>query len=82
MALQEDFQTLSGKFDAMDTAVQAVADDIAALKEEIREKNEQSNVDLSGLIARADGIEARLRASAGSQAGSDPETPPTEEEPV
>lgn len=71
MGLKEDFDVLSGKFDALDGATQAVADDIAALKEEIRVLNEQSNVDLTGLIARADNIEARLRGAAGPTAGSD-----------
>lgn len=72
MALKDDFETLNGKFDALDSATQAVADDIAALKTEIKEANERANIDLSPLVARAEGIEGRLRGAAGPNAGSDP----------
>lgn len=76
MATQADLEALSAKFDAMEEAVTVVADDIAALKQEIIELNENTNVDLTPLIARAEGIEARLRAAAGSNPGSDDEPPP------
>ena len=73
MGLKEDFETLNQRFDGMESAASAAADDIAALKEEIKVLNEKSNVDLSGLVARAEKIEAGLRGAAGSQPGSDPE---------
>lgn len=76
MTLKDDFATLQGKFDTMESAVTAVAEDIAALKNEIKEANDRANIDLSPLVARAEGIEAGLRAAAGSQAGSDPDAPP------
>lgn len=76
MGLKEDFETLSGKFDSLDSATQAVADDIAALKEEIKVANDRANIDLSPLVARADSIETRLRGAAGPNAGSDPDAAP------
>lgn len=79
MALKEDFQTLQSKFDGMESAVTAVADDIAALKSEIEEANERANIDLLPLVARADGIEAGLRAAVGSQPGSDPVASPPDD---
>lgn len=78
MGLKEDFGTLTGKFDGLEAATLAVADDIAALKQEISDANERANIDLSPLMARADNIEAGLRAAVGSQAGSDPAATPTE----
>lgn len=82
MGLKEDHQALTGRFDKLDEATQLVADDIAALKREIAEANDRANIDLTPLMSRADAIEARLRGSAGSQAGSDPETPAPEPEPT
>jgi hypothetical protein len=76
MALKDDVQTLQGKFDAMETAVTAVAEDIAALKNELKEANERANIDLTPLITRAENIEAGLRASVGAQPGSDPAPAP------
>lgn len=81
MGLKEDFEALSGKFDGLESATLAVADDIAALKNEISEANDRANIDLSPLMARADNIEAGLRAAVGSQAGSDPAAPPVEPTP-
>ena len=79
MGLKEDFDNLNTKFDGLESASLAVADDIAALKREIVEANERANIDLSPLVARAEGIEAGLRAAAGSQPGSDTTTTgPTE----
>lgn len=78
MGLKEDFQTLQGKFDGLESASLAVADDIAALKNEISEANDRANIDLSPLMARADKIEAGLRSAAGPQAGSDPAAPPVD----
>lgn len=75
MGLKEDFETLKSKFDSLDSATQAVADDIAALKSEIKEANDRANIDLSPLVERANNIEARLRGAAGPNAGSDPEAP-------
>lgn len=73
MGLQEDFETLSLKFDGVDTAVQLIADDIAALKQELADALANNTpIDLTGLIARAEGFEARLRGVAGPVAGSDP----------
>lgn len=71
MGLREDFEALTAKFDGLESAVTAVAEDIAALKDEITEANERANIDLSPLIARAEGIEAGLRAAVGSGPGSD-----------
>ena len=71
MGAKEDLDTLTGKFDSLESAVVAVADDIAALKAEIAAANANANIDLSLLIARADGIEAGLRAAVGAGPGSD-----------
>lgn len=76
MGLTEDFAALSAKFDGLESATTAVADDIAALKRELEEANARANIDLAPLIARAEGIEAGLRAAVGSQPGSDPAAPP------
>lgn len=76
MALKDDFATLQGKFDTMETAVSAVAEDITALKNEIKDANDRANIDLSPLIARAENIEAGLRSAVGSQPGSDPDAVP------
>lgn len=78
MGLKEDFQTLTERFDRLDEAALAVADDIAALKNEIKEANDRANIDLTPLVTRAEGIESRMRASAGPNAGSDPDAPPVE----
>lgn len=78
MGLKEDFGTLTSKFDGLESATLAVADDIAALKQEIADANERANIDLSPLMARADNIEAGLRAAVGSQAGSDSTATPAE----
>lgn len=82
MGLKEDHQALTERFDKLDEATQLVADDIAALKQEIAEANERANIDLSPLVSRANDIEARLRGSAGSQAGSDPDAPTPAPEPT
>lgn len=74
MGLREDHDVLVGKFDTLETAVTAVAEDIAALKTELQQANDRANIDLSPLIARAEGIEAGLKAAVGSQPGSDTTT--------
>lgn len=76
MALREDFEKLQSKFDLMEQAVAAVAEDIAALKGEIKEANERANIDLSGLVSRAENIEAGLRSAVGVVPGSDPDQTP------
>ena len=83
MGLKEDLDALNGRFDRMESAVDAAAADITALKDELKEANERANIDLAPLIARAEGIESRLLGAAGPNAGSDPEpTPePAPEEP-
>lgn len=73
MATQQDVETLNAKLDAVQTAAETCGADVTALKEELRVANENSSVDLSGAISKAEGIEARLLAIAGPNAGSDPE---------
>ena len=75
MATQADLDNLNLKVDALESATQLIADDVAALKLEIIALNENTNVDLGPAIARIEGIEARLRAVAGSSPGSDDEPP-------
>lgn len=82
MGLREDHDTLTAKFGELELAAVAVADDIAALKRELEEANERANIDLSPFIARADNIQAGLRAAAGSQPGSDTVPAPPVEPPV
>lgn len=82
MGLKEDNEALSERFGRVETAVDLIAADVAALKTELEDANERANIDLSPLIARAEGIEARLTGIAGPNAGSDPTTPPPVEPPV
>lgn len=79
MGLKEDVETLKEKFDTLESAALAVADDIAALKNELKEANDRANIDLSPFIERAGNMEAGLRAAAGPQAGTDPEPTPAPE---
>lgn len=76
MGVTEDLATLNAQFDGIESAVLVIADDIAAYVAEIREANERANIDLSPLIARAEGIETRLRGVAGPNPGTDPVEPP------
>lgn len=82
MATQDDVKRLEAAQAKTQEAVQLVADDTAALKEELKKANENTSIDLSGAIATAEGMEARLRAIAGPNAGSDPEAPAPEPEPA
>lgn len=81
MATKEDVARLEEAQRKTLEAVDLVAADTTALKDELKALNENTNVDLSGVIATAEGMEARLRAIAGPNAGSDPETPSEEELP-
>lgn len=76
MATQADLDRLNQKVDGIESGVNLVADDVAALKLEIIALNENTNVDLGPAIARLESMEARLRAIAGSNPGSDDEEPP------
>lgn len=96
MGLKEDYAALNDKFTGLEattnTTADAVADvalDISALKAEIAEANERANIDLQPLIARAEGLEAKmvglgetLRAAAGPVPGSDPAEPPPPPPPI
>lgn len=82
MGLKEDNEALNERFGRVETAVDLIAADVTALKTELQEANERANIDLSPLIARAEGIEARLTGIAGPNAGSDPTEPPPVEPPV
>lgn len=82
MGLKEDNEALNERFGRVETAVDLIAADVSALKAELEEANERANIDLSPLITRAEGIEARLTGIAGPNAGSDPATPPPVESPV
>ena len=90
MSLKDDVQTLTDKVGNIEEntaqlgeSTQLIADDVAALKQELIVANEKSNVDLSPLIERAGKIatsigdvNTRLRDVAGPVAGSDPAAQP------
>ena len=76
MGLKEDNDALTERMGQVESAVELVAADVSALKDELKAANERSNIDLTPLIARAEGIAARLTGIAGQNAGSDPEAPP------
>jgi methyl-accepting chemotaxis protein len=90
MALKDDVKALTDQIGSIEEgnqktaeAVQLIADDVTALKKEIADANEKSNVDLSPLVQRAANIAAssnavssKLREIAGPNAGSDLEAPP------
>lgn len=78
MATQEDIKRLEGKIGNIEEAAQLIADDVTALKNEIKEANERANIDLSPLETRADNIAARLKGIAGPKAGTDPDAQPVE----
>jgi hypothetical protein len=79
MGLKEDHAELQGKMGNIEEAAQLIADDVTALKDELKEANERANIDLTPLVARADNIAARLSGIAGPNAGSDPAASPTGE---
>lgn len=81
MGLKEDNELLNQKLDDVDTATNAIAADVTALKEELKILNENTNVNLGPAIAKAESIAARLTGIAGPNPGSDPENPP-EDPPV
>lgn len=76
MATQEDVKRLEGKIGNIEEAAQLIADDVTALKNEIKAANERANIDLTPLETRADNIAARLKGIAGPNAGTDPDNPP------
>lgn len=82
MGLKEDNETLNERMGRVETAVDLIAADVSALKTELEQANERANIDLSPLIARAEGIEARLTGIAGPNAGTDPTEPPPVEPPA
>lgn len=82
MGLKEDNEILNERMGRVETAVDLIAADVTALKTEIEQANERANIDLSPLIARAEGIEARLTGIAGPNAGSDTAAPPPVEPPA
>lgn len=82
MATKEDVQKLETALSNVQTAAELIGQDVAALKEELKTANENSNADLTNAIGMAEGIETRLKAIAGPNVGSDPEAPPVEEPPA
>lgn len=75
MGLKEDSNTLNDRLDRAARAVETIAADVTALKDELKELNENTSIDLGPAIAKAEGIEARLLGIAGPNIGSDPEAP-------
>ena len=73
MATQEDVKRLESALTGVKDAAEVIAQDTTALKEELKRANENTNADLSGAIAMAEGIEQRLKGIAGTAIGSDPE---------
>lgn len=81
MATKQDVERLETALANVTSAAEAIAADTAALKQELKTANENSNADLTNAISMAEGIEQRLKGIAGSAVGSDPEDTETQPTP-